>query len=146
MQEQFEKDKTIGETSESLVMEMIKHKFHHMIKIPGKFSPYDLLGVKGDGSVVTFEVKMDSEYKNTGNVPIEIGHRGELTGINTSKADYWIIHLEDDGYYMSPRESLYNFIYWDGDCVMSIYDGQGDKSKLALIPIGAFKQQFTKIA
>tara|TARA_R100001129_G_C5258301_1_gene230345 strand:- start:139 stop:576 length:438 start_codon:yes stop_codon:yes gene_type:complete len=88
------------------------------------------------------EIKTERDtWKKTGNVAIELSSRGKLSGLNTTKADWWCqaLSLNGDivGLYMWPVEHLKHVVrhsvkYGRGRMVMG---GDNDTSELALVPL-----------
>ena len=88
------------------------------------------------------EVKTERDiWKTTGNIAIELSSRGKLSGLNTTKADWWCqtLTLNGDivGLYMWPVSQLKHMVkrivkYGRGKLVMG---GDDNTSELALIPL-----------
>jgi len=74
---------------------------------------YDIL-TRVDGKEYTFEVKEDFTCERTGNVGLEFECRGRPSGIQVSKADYYIykIHTKNDGicFFLCKTSNLKNMI------------------------------------
>ena len=93
-------------------------------------------------SVGKVEVKTERDmWKKTGNVAIELASRGKLSGLNTTKADWWVQALAIDNnivtILMWPVERLKILVKHSikkgrGRMVMG---GDNDTSELALIPL-----------
>ena len=92
-------------------------------------------------SVGKVEVKTERDmWKKTGNVAIELASRGKLSGLNTTKADWWCqaLSLNGDivGLHLWPVEQLKYIVKQSvkmgrGKVVMG---GDDNTSELALIP------------
>jgi hypothetical protein len=88
------------------------------------------------------EIKTERDkWKKTGNIAIELSSRGKLSGLNTTKADWWcqVLTLEGDivGIYMWPIDLLKAIVkhsvkYGRGRMAMG---GDNDTSELALVPL-----------
>ena len=88
------------------------------------------------------EVKTErNKWKKTGNIAIELSSRGKLSGLNTTKADWWaqVLTIDNDivGIYMWPVDLLKSIVkhsvkYGRGRMAMG---GDDDTSELALIPL-----------
>tara|TARA_R100000988_G_C3910375_1_gene121728 strand:+ start:230 stop:667 length:438 start_codon:yes stop_codon:yes gene_type:complete len=88
------------------------------------------------------EIKTERDkWKKTGNIAIELSSRGKLSGLNTTKADWWcqVLTLEGDivGIYMWPIDLLkiivkHSVKYGRGRMTMG---GDNDTSELALVPL-----------
>ena len=88
------------------------------------------------------EIKTERDtWKTTGNIAIELSSRGKLSGLNTTKADWWaqVLTIDSDieGILMFPVEKLKKIVK------KSIFKGKGrmvmggdDKtSEIALVPL-----------
>ena len=95
------------------------------------------------------EIKTErNKWKKTGNVAIELSSRGKLSGLNTTKADWWmqVLTVEDDikGVLMFPvkrlkeivKHSVYNGNGW------TTMGGDGNAQELAIIPLGDLTNGF----
>jgi len=93
-------------------------------------------------SVGKVEVKTERDiWKRTGNIAIELASRGKLSGLNTTKAEWWaqVLTIEGniEGVLMFPVEKLKKIVK------KSVYKGRGrmvmggdkDTSEIALIPL-----------
>jgi len=146
MTNHFKDDLSFGEDSEYRFIEAIKHKFHAMYKIGGNFKPYDVVGIKHDGKLVTFEVKHERLYNDTGNVAIEIACNGKPSGLASTKSTYWVVEL-DDGFWYCDTDKLYNTVFLMGDYDFQVKSGgDGNSAKMALMRGSDFKEFFTKIS
>jgi len=97
------------------------------------------------------EIKTERDkWKKTGNIAIELSSRGKLSGLNTTKADWWcqVLTLEGDivGIYMWPIDLLkiivkHSVKYGRGRMTMG---GDNDTSELALVPLEDLTNGFWK--
>jgi len=88
------------------------------------------------------EIKTERDkWKKTGNIAIELSSRGKLSGLNTTKADWWcqVLTIKGDivGIYMWPIGDLKHIVkhsvkYGRGRMVMG---GDDNTSELALVPL-----------
>ena len=93
-------------------------------------------------TVGKIEVKTErNKWKKTGNIAIELSSRGKLSGLTTTKADWWAHILttngEIEGILMFPVRKLKKMVKrsvkkGNGRMVMG---GDNDTSELALIPL-----------
>ena len=93
-------------------------------------------------SVGKVEVKTERDmWKKTGNVAIELASRGKLSGLNTTKADWWaqVLTIDSDieGILMFPVEKLKKIVKKSvvkgkGRMVMG---GDDKTSEIALVPL-----------
>ena len=88
------------------------------------------------------EVKTERDtWKKTGNIAIELASRGKLSGLNTTKAEWWAQVLTIDGniegILMFPVDKLKkivkkSIVKGNGRMVMG---GDGETSEIALVPL-----------
>ena len=93
-------------------------------------------------TVGKIEVKTErNKWKKTGNIAIELSSRGKLSGLTTTKADWWAHILttngEIEGILMFPVRKLKKMVKrsvkkGNGRMVMG---GDNDTSEIALIPL-----------
>ena len=89
--QKFISDLVLGQFYEE---EYIKHRAFNNIHHPKDkcFKDYDFKNLDTEKS---YEVKADRRAKNTGNLFIEFEFKGEHSGINATKADYWIHYITE---------------------------------------------------
>ena len=105
----------------------------------GEGYEYSLANILSMGKV---EVKTERDtWKKTGNVAIELACRGKLSGLNTTKAEWWAhiltINGDIEAVLMFPIKKLKKIVkksVFEGNGVMKM-GGDGDESELALIPL-----------
>jgi hypothetical protein len=93
-------------------------------------------------SIDKVEVKTERDiWKKTGNVAIELASRGKLSGLNTTKADWWAqvltIDGEIEGVLMFPVKKLIKIVkqsVFKGEGKM-VMGGDENTSEIALIPL-----------
>ena len=93
-------------------------------------------------SIGKVEVKTERDiWKKTGNVAIELASRGKLSGLNTTKSEWWAqvltIDGEIEGVLMFPVKKLRKIVkqsVFKGEGKM-IMGGDGETSEIALIPL-----------
>lgn len=93
-------------------------------------------------SIGKVEVKTERDmWRKTGNIAIELASRGKLSGLNTTKAEWWAqvltVDKEIEGVLMFPVEKLKKIVKRSvfkgrGRMVMG---GDGDTSEIALVPL-----------
>ena len=89
----------IGDEGERLVAEDLKRHGFIVTAPAGKCSQFDLIGVDFDGADlwgVTVEVKTDARAAASGNLCVEVAHRGRPSGIRVSRADFFAFVLPDE--------------------------------------------------
>jgi hypothetical protein len=95
----FKRDLVVAKKSEKNVANILIKTYKDVDDITfSDNGDYDILAVI-DGERFTIEVKEDFMCSFTGNVALEFECRGKPSGINTSKADYYIyiIHSKRNG-------------------------------------------------
>jgi len=88
----FKKDVIIGKETEKEVAVILEKKYNAKILCFGNTNEWDILA-EIKGKKYSFEVKEDFIGKRTGNVGLEYSCRGKPSGIETSKADFYIYKL-----------------------------------------------------
>jgi hypothetical protein len=131
----FASDLTFGKKYEKLTTELFESKRFEIAE--GNFKDYDVKLVydspEGEEVTVTFECKGDRISKNTKAIAVEFQYAGEPSGIEVTKADYWI-HFVDgtNKYYLIPTRDLRRLIrrkqYFDVKAA-----GDGLRSKIYII-------------
>lgn len=91
---------------------------------------YDYKVVLKNGKIRYIEVKADYLGCKTGNFPLEYQYKDNLSGINTTKAHYYIIFIVNVGVYKIKTKILKEMKNYKSVC-----GGDGYKSKMRLIPI-----------
>ena len=113
--EQFLKDVEIGEYTENKIVSFIKIKYPKAYKHEGEFKDYDIRIPEKD---ITIEVKTDIGSAESDNYFIEFSCNGVDSGINSTKANYWIICDETDIIWiktsMLKSISTIEGVYWEG--------------------------------
>ena len=84
----FKNDIIIGEEKELEILNIVGHFDNNAYKMEGEFKPYDIVAPK---LKKTFEVKYDIGSKKTTNFFIEYECNGKPSGLQSTKADYWVI-------------------------------------------------------
>ena len=143
MNSTFKTDLQLGEEAELRFIELVKHKFQHITKIPGRFKWFDLIGIKEDGSTVTFEVKTDVMAKQTGNIAIETSSNSEASGVIATQADYWVVEIPDVGFWIVKTKTLIDNLLENASNYRSV--AAGDYARCILMPKADFKKLFTKL-
>ena len=106
----FHKDLKIAKKTEQEVSEILEANGLKILSF-GNNSDYDILAEwDGHDNPVSFEVKEDFMCELTGNVSLEFESRGKPSGIESTKADWWIykIHTRHSGiqFFLFPTEFL----------------------------------------
>ena len=113
--EQFLKDLEIGEYTENKIVSFIKIKYPKAYKHEGEFKDYDIRIPEKD---ITIEVKTDIGSAESDNYFIEFSCNGVDSGINSTKANYWIICDETDIIWiktsMLKSVCVIEGVYWKG--------------------------------
>jgi len=88
----FEKDLPIAKETEKEVANLLKKKYNAEILGFNDTYKYDIL-TRIKGKEITIEVKEDFMCGDTGNTVVEFSCRGKHSGIQTTKADYYIYKM-----------------------------------------------------
>ena len=88
----FKKDLPVAKQTEKEVAEILKKNYKAVILGFNDDNKYDIL-TEIEDEEKTFEVKEDFLCEFTGNVGLEFECRGKISGIQTSKADYYLYKL-----------------------------------------------------
>ena len=86
----FREDFPIAQKVERLVSRYLRMKYGTKTLSFCKDNRYDLLIENADGKQSTIELKQDFTCRKTGNVGIEYSCRGKPSGIEVSKADFYL--------------------------------------------------------
>ena len=105
----------------------------------GESFEYSLANILSLGKI---EVKTERDtWNKTGNVAIELAYKGKLSGLNTTKADWWAQVLTIEGEIVSvlmfPVDTLKKIVkksVVEGRGIMKM-GGDEEASELALIPL-----------
>ena len=105
----------------------------------GESLEYSLANILSLGKI---EVKTERDtWNKTGNVAIELAYKGKLSGLNTTKADWWAQVLTIEGEIVSvlmfPVKTLKKIVkksVVEGRGIMKM-GGDEEASELALIPL-----------
>ena len=140
-------------TESTVVTDKIKEKWNKeytsKFDIDLKFGEsfeYSLANILSLGKI---EVKTERDtWKKTGNVAIELAYKGKLSGLNTTKADWWAQVLTIEGEIVSvlmfPVKTLKKIVkksVVEGRGIMKM-GGDEEASELALIPLGDLTNGF----
>lgn len=97
----FNKDLSVAEITEKKIAELLQAVFNLVVIKFSKTKEYDIL-MKGKktGDLYSFEVKEDFTHARTGNIGLEFESWGRESGIQVSKANYYVykIHNADGSY------------------------------------------------
>jgi len=88
-QNTFSQDLEFGHEGEEVVLDYIRTKYECAVRIPKKFSDYDIWIPEISKSV---DVKYDVRSNDTGNFFIELYMSGKPSGLLSSKADWWVFY------------------------------------------------------
>lgn len=146
----FHKDLKVGKNTEKeltvLLWSEMVFPFYGVANVEimsGAFKDYDVVLTTNGGMQVTFEVKTDLYARKSGNVAFETACRGSPSGLETTKADYWVYKI-----YTSPKgEALWWYEKPEGIKKMLQNFGtqkgggdQGSNTVLSLVTLGQLLQ------
>jgi hypothetical protein len=121
----FISDLKLGQYYEKKYIE--KRNFEDYENITEKaFKDYD---IKNNETGKTYEIKADRKTKTTGNLFIECKCNGVYSGVNATKANYWIHFvcneniLESDYFYKIKPKKLMKLIKENGRYIKNVGDG-----------------------
>lgn len=103
-----------------------------------KFPDWDV-SITSGSSNITFEIKHDRWTPKTGNVAIEIARDDQPTGLYTTKADYFVIRV-DDLYYGIKTEILKQYIEDNAEDLRTQNVGDGYRTLCVLMPFDEYKK------
>ena len=103
----FHESLEVGKKSEELVLNRIKNKYPSAYIKDGYFKEFDIFIPEIDTSV---EVKKDFMSKYTGNVVVEVQMNGKLSALSTTKADWWVFHLDEEEFIFITPEPISTLI------------------------------------
>ena len=96
----FHDDLIFGEQGELFVLEKLRLKYPKAYKVEGYCKEWDIFIPEKDIGV---EVKSDRMSTVTGNVAIEYSYGGEPSGIEATKAKWWVYITEDTLYWIKAK-------------------------------------------
>lgn len=117
--------KAAGDRAELAVAEWFRERGYEPYKSLG-MADFDLLLQCG------VEVKHDLQAMETNNVAIEVGYRGQASGIMTSTANYWAIVVGPEAFIVATVE-LRNLAL--GADVREVAAGDGRMARVRLLPV-----------
>jgi hypothetical protein len=95
----FNQDLEFGESNERMVLKKVQVKYPKAYKVEGYCKEWDIyIPEKGIG----IEVKSDRVSHKTGNVVIEDSYGGKPSGIETTKAAWWVYITKCHLYWITP--------------------------------------------
>ena len=111
---QFKKDLEVAQKTEEEIADFLVENANMELISYNDDNRYDLLMKFDDGTECTFELKEDFSCKRTGNVGVEYSCRGRPSGIEVSKADFYIYKVHEPsgniGLYAIPTYDLKKMI------------------------------------
>jgi len=97
----FKSDLAFGEEGELLVLKKLRYKYPKAYKVRGYCKEWDIFIPEKDIGV---EVKSDRAAHKTGNVVIENKYGGSPSGIESTKATWWVYITRDNLYWITPEQ------------------------------------------
>ena len=121
-----------GKQSENIILKMVKGKYPKAYIKEGYHKEYDIMIPEIDK---TIEVKKDFKSQYTGNVVIEMEMNNRPSGLQSTTADWWVFHLDEQEIVWITLKRLKDMIEF-GNYKLVEFIGEGDTiSKQAyLIP------------
>ena len=96
----FHSDLAFGEENELFVLKKVKIKYPKAYKVEGYCKEWDIFVPEKE---VGIEVKSDRASHKTGNVVIEDSYGGKPSGIETTKAAWWVYITKCNLYWIKPE-------------------------------------------
>ena len=96
----FHSDLAFGEENELFVLKKVKIKYPKAYKVEGYCKEWDIFVPEKD---IGIEVKSDRASHKTGNVVIEDSYGGKPSGIETTKAAWWVYITKCNLYWIKPE-------------------------------------------
>ena len=121
--------KAHGDDAELRVLEWFRRRGFDVTKTVGN-DTYDLL------ALTKLEVKNDLKAATTGNVAVEVSHRGKPSGIMATSADRYITVVENTAY-MALTPQLRSLI--QSGNFREIPAGDGGLARIMLVPLDMFR-------
>ena len=97
----FKSDLAFGEEGELLVLKKLRYKYPKAYKVRGYCKEWDIFIPEKDIGV---EVKSDRASYKTGNVVIENKYGDRPSGIETTKAAWWVYITKCNLYWIKPED------------------------------------------
>jgi len=96
----FHSDLAYGVEKEELVLKRVQRKYPEAYRVDGYFKEWDIYIPE---KKIGIEVKSDRMSHKTGNVVIEYSYGGEPSGIQATKATWWVYITNKRLYWITPR-------------------------------------------
>ena len=101
----------------------------------GNFKDWDIkFTQKSSGRTLYYEVKSDMRAKTSGRLAIEYSYNNLPSGINATKAHYWVHYIPTTNTYYFLTVKRLKEIISEND-TFSISGGDGGRSKMYLVPV-----------
>ena len=138
MTNNFERCAAIGKKYERITTQIFENTRFEIME--GYFPDYDVALYNDGQETVYFECKSDSFAVRTNALAIEFEYDGRPSGIQTTKADFWIHYLQGSNrYYLIPTEYLRQVLS-DGKWSNTVRGGDGRRSRLYIVEAKHFEQ------
>ena len=144
----FNKDIIEGEEGEQIVMRDLERLGCEFLR-DNKDNQYDLIVKTKSGKERTFEIKTDVYCKSdwdTGNLFVEFECRGKSSGINVTKAEYFVTyykHLKEIWYIKT--KDLLKLIYQNNIEIKEFAGDAGSGTKGVLVNRYKYKEHFNNL-
>lgn len=127
-----------GNKFEDYILDIVKKDYPDAVRMEGYFPDYD---IEVPGKDITYECKFDRMSQKTGNLAIEFEYNKKPSGINKSKAVWWVYG------YFNKKNSKWMHAFIKTEDLKKQCDGYrvvngGDRwaSKMYLIPVEDFEK------
>lgn len=129
--EKFYMDLKQGEAGEVIIANYFNKLQYETELNPNKNGDYDVKLLK-DKRTILLEIKTDEYYKKsrTNNMVFEVSCSGKPSGLNSTKAHYYVYYFPEEKIaYMASISKIKSII---GQCT-TVYGGDGGRAKLYLV-------------
>lgn len=136
----FKKDLKRGEDGEDVIGDYFIERGYQIQKNLNKNGDFDIK-LKKNNKIISLEVKTDEYYlkKRTNNMVFEVSCSGKPSGLNSTKADYYVYYFPEEKIaYMASPSKIKAII---GQC-RTTYGGDGMRAKLYLIDRTEWEKEF----
>ena len=111
-----------GKQSENIILKMVQNKYPKAYIKEGYHKEYDIMIPEIDK---TIEVKKDFKSQYTGNVVIEMEMNNRPSGLQSTTADWWVFHLDEQEIVWITLKRLKDMIEF-GNYKLVEFIGEGD--------------------
>lgn len=130
----FNEDLKLGHRFEEFVLKRVRLRYPNAKRIDGEYKGGDIYIPEINEMV---ECKFDRMAHKTGNIALEVGYKGNPSGIVTSKSKWWAVGIKKGFFIILTEELKMTCVLYD-----TINGGDNGNSKIKLIPIDDLVRTF----